>query len=117
MAEWPVTVKESLEEVERGVVEPGEEIAATWANISGDPRAAIWIICPRCGTLGHCPREGSRNAWKGGWTITEGASGLTMRPSILCNSAVGVRANGERIELGRECGGHYFCTDGVLKEV
>jgi hypothetical protein len=48
---------------------------------------------------------------------TEEGGGLTMRPSILCNSTVGVGTGGERIELGHECGGHYFLTDGVLREV
>ncbi len=122
MAEWPVKVKETLEEVERGVVEPGGEVAATWATISGKPKAAIWIICPRCGTLGHCPADTPGHedaAWrnKGGWEIAEGEFGLTMRPSILCNSNVGVSATGERLELGRECDGHYWLTAGVLKEV
>lgn len=117
MAEWPVALKETLEEVGRGQVEPGGEVAATWANISGTPKAAIWIICPRCGTLGHCPRNGTSTARPdGGWTIEEGEAGLTMRPSILCSSTVGVAADGSRVELGRQCGGHYFLTDGVLRE-
>ena len=62
MAEWPVVLVEELGNVVRGAVEPGDDVLATWANISGDPRAAIWIICPRCGTLGHCPRQGGGDA-------------------------------------------------------
>lgn len=118
MTEWPVALKETVEEVQRGIVEPGGEVAATWAKIRHheghvDPKAAIWIICPRCGTLGHCPRTGSRYDHGPSWEISEEDGKLTMRPSILCNSTV--RADGQRLE--RQCGGHYFLTDGVLREV
>lgn len=116
MAEWPVIVKESFEEIARGMVEPGGEVAAMWANISGDPKAAVWIVCPRCGTLGHCPRKGSPADHGAGWEVTEGEAGLTMRPSILCNSKVRAGVGGRREDLDGPCGGHFWLTDGVLRE-
>lgn len=121
MAEWPVEVVDYRKVMEYGMVEPGGKVFASWANIqrkdgSVDPKAAVWIICPRCGTLGHCPRAGSRYDHGPSWEISEG-SGLTMRPSILCNSNVRMDDDGARVELGRECGGHYWLTDGVLRDV
>lgn len=118
MAEWPAVLRNALDDVQRGQVEPGGEITAVWANISGDPKAAIWIICPLCGTLGHCPRKGSAESQHAGrgWTITEGDAGLTMRPSILCNSTVGINAQGKTKRMDAPCGGHYWLTDGVLRE-
>ncbi len=116
MAEWPVKLVESVEEISQGEVSPGGEVLATWAKIRAadgepDPKAAIWIICPRCDTLGHCPRKESPTYREvAAWTITE-EGGLTMRPSILCNSSA--RTDG----AGGRCGGHYWLTDGVLREV
>lgn len=40
-----------------------------------------------------------------------------MRPSILCNSAVGLNAEGKVKSMDAPCGDHYWLTDGVLREV
>ncbi len=122
MAEWPVVLKEDLDHVQRGEVEPGGEVTAVWAKIRHgpgevDPKAAIWIVCPRCGTLGHCPRTGSRYDHGASWEISEDEGRLTMRPSILCNSTVRLDRDGNTSGNQPPCGGHYWLTDGVLAEV
>lgn len=122
MAEWPVVLKGELDDVQRGEVEPGKEVTAVWARIRHkygdiDERGAIWIICPRCGTLGHCPRKGSRYDHGASWEITDQDGSLTMRPSILCNSTVSLDKNGQTRRSEAPCGGHYWLTNGVLREV
>ena len=40
-----------------------------------------------------------------------------MRPSILCNSTVRLDKAGNTSGNQPPCGGHYWLTDGVLREV
>lgn len=119
MASWPVHLKEDLDDVQRGQVPDGEPVSALWATISGNPRAAIWIVCPRCGTLGHCPVKGSAEAEHSGrgWDVTDADGALTMRPSILCNSTIALNAQGRIKRSETPCGGHYYLTNGVLEEI
>lgn len=100
MAEWPVVMVGSTRELERAKKEHGSIVRAIHAKLGTEAdRRAIWIVCPNCGTVGHCPDAAyHRNSPK--WEIHIVDGKLTMRPSILC-----------------DCGGHYWLTDGVLKEV
>lgn len=119
MSEWPVVIVEEFDDVQRGEVAPGDEVAALWAKISGVERAAIWIICPRCGTLGDCPVVGTPHAGEAGrgWTVEESSGKLTMRPSILCQSGLRLDSNGNLKRRDEPCGGHYFLANGILREV
>lgn len=101
MSEWPVKV--TTEDVEhRGSPVPaGEPVTIQRVNDHG--KQSYIVQCPRCGIMGYCEA--------GRWEFSGGEEALTARPSILCNSTA--RTDGPN----SRCGGHYWLTDGVLKEV
>ena len=102
MAEWPVVMVGDTRELEYAKKEHGSVIRALHAKIGSEgKKRAIWILCPNCGTVGHCPDAAYYpNAPGPKWDVPIEDGKLTMHPSILCN-----------------CGGHYWLRDGVLKEI
>ena len=61
------------------------------ATVKLDGRATILFVRPRCGEVGRCPDHES---------TVDGRGKLTMSPSLVC-----------------DCGGHYWLTNGMLREV
>jgi hypothetical protein len=102
MAEWPVRIigyPETLFGKPEPIL-PGEEVRVKRYRIGSDDGEAEFgglnVTCPRCGGWGGCPA--------GKWTFDpsdpQPGDTLTMNPSIVC-----------------DCGGHFWLTDGVLREV
>jgi hypothetical protein len=109
MAEWPVEITKKFSHEEGETVAPGTTISATRTREKDGSIHSYIIVCPKCGVLGDCPVATPENPanttdWRGQqarvWSATVEDGGLTMNPSILCS-----------------CGGHFFLTDGMLKEV
>ena len=100
MAEWPVVVVGDTRELEYAKKEHGAVIRALHAKIGSEgKKRAIWILCPNCGTVGHCP-DAAYYDERPKWDVSIVDGKLTMNPSILC-----------------ACGGHFFLTNGVLRDV
>ena len=100
MAEWPAVVSTEDWDHRGQPVPAGQPVDLHRINDHG--RTSYIVRCPRCGVGGYCEA--------GRWEFTGPEDALTARPSILCNSTA--RTDGPN---GR-CGGHYWLTDGVLKE-
>ena len=102
MAEWPVVMVGDTRELEYAKKEHGAVVRALHAKIGSEgEKRAIWILCPNCGTVGHCPDAAYYpNAPGPKWDVSIADGKLTMNPSILCG-----------------CGGHYWLRDGVLRDV
>lgn len=110
MAEWPVKTSKHYTDAGLGEpIEPGVELNFVTTQKDGE-LYSILVHCPRCGEYGDCPVATEQNPansldWRGQqarvWaTVIDEEGRLTMNPSILCT-----------------CGGHYWLTDGVLREV
>jgi hypothetical protein len=56
-----------------------------------DGQKTTLIVCPQCGMAGHCAEHDS--------SVNDDGK-LTVWPAVLCS-----------------CGGHYWLTDGVLREI
>lgn len=103
MSEWPIQIVKHADTRAVDSVPPGEPVTfirfAGGKAGSGAGKEVIGYIalCPKCGTFGSCNLKEFSEPGRG-WTADE-ENGLTMRPSILC-----------------KCGGHYFATNGVLRE-
>lgn len=92
MAEWPVRVMGRPSEIPLSLHETVPEGETTYAAVVKlDGSATILFVCPRCGEAGHCVDHES---------TVDDSGRLTIRPSLVCG-----------------CGGHYWLTDGVLREV
>ncbi len=102
MAEWPVKVITSGMDHRNAPVAPGETVTLSRVR-EPDGGTSYIVLCPRCGIGGYCAKER--------WRITGEGNNLTFSPSILCNSTA--RVDGPN---GR-CGGHFFLTNGILREV
>lgn len=108
MAEWPVEISQEFSHEDGVSVAPGTTISATPSRKDGVLHSYI-VVCPHCGLLGDCPVATADNPanstdWRGQqarvWSATVEDGKLAMNPSILCS-----------------CGGHYWLTDGVLREI
>lgn len=102
MAEWPMSIGRILSEDDAG---KAPIVAGTRLSVSPtfdeDGRCVSYIfLCPSCGELGDLPivdRDGTGRAWSA--SLNE-ENELSLDPPILCS-----------------CGGHFWLTDGVLREV
>ncbi len=102
MTEWPVKLISTTAEIPHELskaIPPGE---TTYIKPSRRHKetgvTSYFFLCPRCGEAGVCndgPFDGQPH-----WEVTIDEGRVTMHPSILC-----------------PCSGHYFLTDGVLREV
>lgn len=101
MSEWPVEI---IEFSEMGTLKREPIPANTTLRVArggGSLVKGYHFQCPCCGTPYWVPVEGSGEKHPV-WTADE-EGGLTLRPSLLCNTPGG--------------SGHYWLTDGVLREV
>ena len=91
MADWPIRFVYKSGDLTLNLHEPippGEPTEATVVVLDG--RQTAIVVCPKCGEAGHCVGHDTQ--------VSGGV--LTVQPSIVCN-----------------CGGHYFLTNNVLREV
>lgn len=114
MAEWPVVISKRFFKEDGESTPPGEPISVTPTRHKDGSLHSYIVLCPKCGVLGDCPvsspdlpansagPDGRVNRCWSAHVEDRWASRklLTMNPSILCS-----------------CGGHFWLTDGVLREV
>jgi hypothetical protein len=92
---------------ERTPIPAGTEVVAArvFTRDEGGERVfdGVCIECPLCGTYGWCAIRGSETGpgWEYTFHPTE-ENRITMSPSIACTT--------------EGCSGHYWLTDGVLRE-
>lgn len=102
MAEWPVRVVPwEGRTYKRGPIPPGTTIELERGQAT--PLRGYHFQCPCCGVLYWVPLF-SEDHDSPDWTTNGDENALTLRPSLLCKNPEG-------------SGGHYWLTNGVLKDV
>ena len=102
MAEWPVRVVPwEGRTYKRKPIPPGSTTELERGE--SEPVKGYHFQCPCCGVVYWVPVTGE-NVDGPEWTSNYDEAALTLHPSLLCNNPDGSR-------------GHYWLTDGVLREV